>query len=47
MTGELIVVEVCREYGMTYEQYCRQPEWWIEAATEKLIIDRMKGAQAA
>ncbi len=35
----MIVLEVCREYGWTYDEYMAQPHWFTELAVEKLIID--------
>ena len=40
MEGELVILEICREYGWTYLQYLSNPEWFNHAALEKLIIDR-------
>ena len=39
------MLEICRIYGWTYDQYMAQPHWFAELATEKLIIDRKRQAE--
>ena len=39
MRDDLIILEVCREYGWTYQQFMEQPHYFTELAIEKLIID--------
>lgn len=46
MREDLIVLEICREYGWTYNEFMAQPLWFTELAIEKLTIDN-KRAKAA
>ncbi len=35
----MIVLEICKEYGWTYDEYMHQPSWFTELAIQKMIID--------
>jgi hypothetical protein len=39
LVDELLILEVCRVYGWTYDEYMAQPNFFTYAAMEKLIID--------
>jgi hypothetical protein len=42
----LLILEVCRLYGWTYDEYMSQPHWFTELAIERLIVDRKQEAKA-
>jgi len=43
----MLVLELCRRYGWTYNDYLSQPHWFTELAIEKMIIDSKKAKRAA
>jgi hypothetical protein len=46
LRGDLIVLEVCRTYGWTYEEYMAQPHWFTELAIEQMSIDNKRQKRA-
>lgn len=42
MTEEMLIVSVCQEMKWDYEQYLRQPEWFLELIRLKLEMDNQK-----
>jgi hypothetical protein len=46
LRDQLIVLEICREYGWTYQEYMTQPHWFTELAIEKKSIENMRAKRA-
>lgn len=36
----MMVVAICQEFGWTYDEYMRQPSFFLEMVKEKLIRDQ-------
>lgn len=35
----MIVVAICKEFGWTYQEYCEQPQPFIDLIKEKMKVD--------
>jgi len=45
MPEESFVVSVCREMGWTYEEYCTQPDWFIDTIEVMMKVEGEKSAE--
>lgn len=43
----MLIVEICKEYGLTYDEYIDQPNWFIELVKIKMRIDNEKAIREA
>jgi hypothetical protein len=41
MNEPMLAVLVCEKYGWTYEEYLRQPEWFISLISDKMEAESM------
>lgn len=41
----MLVVQICEMYGWDYEQYMKQPIWFLELIHKKMEIDGKKAQQ--
>lgn len=39
MSGLMLVAEICKEYGWTYQEYIDQPDFFLELIKEKYRMD--------
>lgn len=39
MNESMFMVAICQEFGWTYEEYTRQPDFFIELIREKMVRD--------
>lgn len=47
MDGAMLMVAICQEFHWTYDEYMRQPSWFLTLVREKLIRDRKEEELAA
>lgn len=36
----MLIVSICEQFHWTYDEYMRQPNWFVTLIREKLVMDR-------
>lgn len=47
ITGEILALEIMKEYGWTWQEYRNTPAYVIRMAEQKMQIERKKAADKA